>query len=79
MGAFLEAKTPEENKAIAKETRLQPLVGDLEELTGEGLAFASKDLNWEVGVKALKIRYRISNVQWQSPLRKLDRLIRNKL
>ncbi|KAK1323652.1 hypothetical protein QJS10_CPA02g00930 [Acorus calamus] len=48
MGAFLDPRTPEENKAIAKVARLQPPVGDLEELTRKGLAFASKDLNWEV-------------------------------
>ncbi|KAK1310334.1 Monodehydroascorbate reductase [Acorus calamus] len=41
VGAFLEAGTPEENKAIAKVARVQPPVEDLEKLTKEGLAFAS--------------------------------------
>lgn len=41
VGVFLEAGTPEENKAIAKVARLQPLVEDLEQLK-EGLAFALK-------------------------------------
>lgn len=42
IGAFLESGTPEENKAIARVARLQPPVGDLEQLKNEGLAFASK-------------------------------------
>ncbi|ONK77607.1 uncharacterized protein A4U43_C02F8490 [Asparagus officinalis] len=41
VGVFLEAGTPEENKAIAKIARLQPAVEDLEQLKNEGLAFAS--------------------------------------
>lgn len=42
VGAFLEGGTPEENKAIAKVAKLQPAVHNLDELTKEGLAFASK-------------------------------------
>ncbi|XP_043702167.1 monodehydroascorbate reductase-like [Telopea speciosissima] len=42
VGAFLEAGTPEENKAIANIARLQPPVENLEELAKEGLAFALK-------------------------------------
>ena len=42
VGVFLEAGTPEENKAIAKVARLQPPVEGLEQLKEEGLAFASK-------------------------------------
>lgn len=41
VGVFLEAGTPEENKAMAKVARLQPPVEDLEQLN-DGLAFASK-------------------------------------
>ncbi|KAJ4979576.1 hypothetical protein NE237_010356 [Protea cynaroides] len=40
VGAFLEAGTPEENKAIAKVARLQPLVQNLDELAKVGLTFA---------------------------------------
>lgn len=42
VGAFLEAGTADENKAIAKVARTQPPAGDLDELTKDGLAFASK-------------------------------------
>lgn len=42
VGAFLEGGTPEENKAIAKVTRIQPPVDGLDQLKSEGLAFASK-------------------------------------
>ncbi|KAJ6790497.1 monodehydroascorbate reductase-like [Iris pallida] len=42
VGVFLEAGSPEENKAIAKVAKLQPSVSDLEQLKSEGLAFASK-------------------------------------
>lgn len=42
VGAFLESGTPEENKAIAKVARVQPPVENLDVLTKEGLAFASK-------------------------------------
>ncbi|XP_051130600.1 monodehydroascorbate reductase [Andrographis paniculata] len=42
VGAFLESGTPEENTAIARVARGQPAVGSLEELTAEGLAFATK-------------------------------------
>ncbi|KAL5743173.1 hypothetical protein ACOSP7_029905 [Xanthoceras sorbifolium] len=42
IGAFLESGTPEENKAIAKVARVQPPVDNLDLLTKEGLAFASK-------------------------------------
>ncbi|XP_042429750.1 monodehydroascorbate reductase 3, cytosolic-like isoform X3 [Zingiber officinale] len=42
LGAFLEGGSPEENTAIAKLARLQPAVPDLEQLTKEGLTFASK-------------------------------------
>ncbi|XP_057974082.1 monodehydroascorbate reductase-like [Malania oleifera] len=42
VGAFLEGGTPEENKAIAKVARLQPPVGNLEQLSSEGLNFACK-------------------------------------
>ncbi|KAJ0976754.1 hypothetical protein J5N97_012228 [Dioscorea zingiberensis] len=42
VGAFLEAGTPEENKAIAKLARVQPKVENLEQLKNEGLAFAAK-------------------------------------
>lgn len=42
VGAFLEAGSPDENKAIAKVARLQPAVGSLDELTKEGLTFACK-------------------------------------
>lgn len=40
IGAFLEAGTPDENKAIAKIAKLQPPVEDLDQLQKEGLAFA---------------------------------------
>eukprot|EP01018_Ginkgo_biloba_P016200 Gb_02116 [translate_table: standard] len=42
VGAFLESGSAEENKAIAKVARLQPLVESKEELIKDGLAFASK-------------------------------------
>lgn len=42
VGVFLENGTPEENKAVAKVARVQPLVESTEELVKEGLAFASK-------------------------------------
>ncbi|RWW22328.1 hypothetical protein GW17_00013484, partial [Ensete ventricosum] len=42
LGAFLEGGSPDENKTIAKLARLQPQVTDLEQLTKEGLSFASK-------------------------------------
>lgn len=42
VGAFLESGTPEENKAIAKVARIQPSVDDLDVLSKEGIAFASK-------------------------------------
>lgn len=42
VGAFLEAGTPEENKAIAKVARLQPPIADVNQLAIEGLAFAAK-------------------------------------
>eukprot|EP00252_Welwitschia_mirabilis_P014249 TRINITY_DN31349_c0_g1_i1.p1 TRINITY_DN31349_c0_g1~~TRINITY_DN31349_c0_g1_i1.p1 ORF type:complete len:435 (-),score=121.38 TRINITY_DN31349_c0_g1_i1:287-1591(-) len=42
VGAFLEGGTPEENKAIAKIARVQPVVEDKESLKKEGLGFASK-------------------------------------
>jgi monodehydroascorbate reductase (NADH) len=42
VGVFLENGTPEENKAIAKVARAQPLVESKEELRKDGLAFASK-------------------------------------
>ncbi|PKA47551.1 Monodehydroascorbate reductase [Apostasia shenzhenica] len=42
VGAFLEAGSPEENKAIAKVARLQPPADELELLKKEGLSFASK-------------------------------------
>ena len=42
VGAFLESGSPDENKAIAKVAKLQPLVQDLEQLKKEGLTFASK-------------------------------------
>ncbi|XP_072981017.1 monodehydroascorbate reductase 3, cytosolic [Typha angustifolia] len=42
VGAFLEGGSPDENKAIAKVARHQPAVADSEELTKEGLQFASK-------------------------------------
>ncbi|KAG6427509.1 hypothetical protein SASPL_111755 [Salvia splendens] len=41
VGVFLESGTPEENKAIAKLARVQPLVNNLDQLAAEGLAFAS--------------------------------------
>ncbi|KAJ6824654.1 monodehydroascorbate reductase-like [Iris pallida] len=42
VGAFLEAGSPEENKAIAKVAKVQPAVKDIELLKKEGLVFASK-------------------------------------
>ncbi|MBA0573927.1 hypothetical protein Golob_001174 [Gossypium lobatum] len=42
VGAFLEGGTPEENKAIAKVSRLNPPVENLDQLKKEGLSFASK-------------------------------------
>uniref|UniRef100_A0A1D1Y3E5 monodehydroascorbate reductase (NADH) n=1 Tax=Anthurium amnicola TaxID=1678845 RepID=A0A1D1Y3E5_9ARAE len=42
VGAFLEAGTPDENKAIAKVVRVQPPVESLDQLTKEGLGFACK-------------------------------------
>ncbi|OIT01480.1 PREDICTED: monodehydroascorbate reductase [Nicotiana attenuata] len=42
VGVFLESGTPEENKAIAKVSKVQPLVSSLDQLAKEGLSFASK-------------------------------------
>lgn len=42
VGAFLESGTPEENQAIAKVARVQPPVDNLDQLTKEGIGFASK-------------------------------------
>ncbi|KNA17456.1 hypothetical protein SOVF_079320 [Spinacia oleracea] len=42
IGAFLESGTPEENKAIAKVARVQPAAESLNQLSKEGLGFASK-------------------------------------
>ncbi|XVE50383.1 hypothetical protein DITRI_Ditri01bG0158200 [Diplodiscus trichospermus] len=42
VGAFLEGGIPEENKAIAKVSRLQPPVENLDQLKKEGLSFATK-------------------------------------
>lgn len=42
VGAFLEGGSPEENKAIAKVSRLQPPVDNLDQLKKEGLSFATK-------------------------------------
>ncbi|XP_072999546.1 monodehydroascorbate reductase 3, cytosolic-like [Typha latifolia] len=42
LGVFLEGGSPDENKAIAKVARLQPAVGDTQELTKDGLTFACK-------------------------------------
>lgn len=42
VGVFLESGTPEENKAIAKVAKVQPLVSSLDQLAQEGLSFASK-------------------------------------
>ncbi|XP_012066458.1 monodehydroascorbate reductase [Jatropha curcas] len=42
IGAFLEGGSPDENQAIAKVAKLQPAVDNLDQLTKEGLAFASK-------------------------------------
>ncbi|KAA8518604.1 hypothetical protein F0562_016078 [Nyssa sinensis] len=42
VGAFLENGTPEENKAIAKVARVQPLAESLDILAKEGLTFACK-------------------------------------
>ncbi|XP_060201253.1 monodehydroascorbate reductase-like [Lycium barbarum] len=41
VGAFLESGSPEENKAIAKVAKVQP-VASLDQLAQEGLSFASK-------------------------------------
>lgn len=41
VGAFLESGTPEENKAIAKVAKVQP-VASLDQLAQEGIGFASK-------------------------------------
>ncbi|XP_010543453.1 PREDICTED: monodehydroascorbate reductase 2 [Tarenaya hassleriana] len=42
VGVFLEGGTPDENKAIAKLARAQPVVDSLDVLSKEGLSFASK-------------------------------------
>lgn len=42
VGAFLESGTPDENKAIAKVARVQPAAESLDQLSKEGLGFASK-------------------------------------
>ncbi|XP_074311967.1 monodehydroascorbate reductase [Silene latifolia] len=42
VGVFLESGSPEENKAIAKVARVQPKAESLEQLSKEGLTFASK-------------------------------------
>lgn len=42
VGAFLESGTPEENNAIAKVARAQPPALSLDEMTKQGLTFASK-------------------------------------
>lgn len=42
VGVFLESGSPEENKAIAKVARVQPKAESLDQLSKEGLAFASK-------------------------------------
>ncbi|KAI3852453.1 hypothetical protein MKW92_030649 [Papaver armeniacum] len=42
IGAFLESGTPEENKALAKVARVQPLVENVDQLTTEGIMFACK-------------------------------------
>ncbi|KAJ9181418.1 hypothetical protein P3X46_009551 [Hevea brasiliensis] len=42
VGVFLEGGSPDENKAIAKVARVQPSVQNLDQLTEEGLSFASK-------------------------------------
>lgn len=42
VGAFLEGGAPEENQAIAKVAKLQPLASSLDVLAKEGLEFASK-------------------------------------
>ncbi|KAL4324935.1 hypothetical protein GQ457_11G013270 [Hibiscus cannabinus] len=42
VGAFLEGGTPEENKALAKVSRLKCPVENLDQLKKEGLSFASK-------------------------------------
>ncbi|CAN4121395.1 unnamed protein product [Withania somnifera] len=41
VGAFLESGTPEENKAIAKVAKVQP-IASLDQLAQEGIGFASK-------------------------------------
>ncbi|XP_057534344.1 monodehydroascorbate reductase, seedling isozyme-like isoform X1 [Amaranthus tricolor] len=42
VGAFLESGTPEENKAIASVARVQPAVESTDQLSKEGLGFASR-------------------------------------
>ncbi|KAL9236063.1 hypothetical protein vseg_010771 [Gypsophila vaccaria] len=42
VGVFLESGSPEENKAIAKVARVQPKAESLDQLSKEGLTFASK-------------------------------------
>ncbi|KAI3832698.1 hypothetical protein MKW98_002244 [Papaver atlanticum] len=42
IGAFFESGTPEENKALAKVARAQPLVENVDQLTTEGIMFACK-------------------------------------
>ncbi|KAK9734219.1 hypothetical protein RND81_04G123700 [Saponaria officinalis] len=42
VGVFLESGSPEENKAIAKVAKVQPKAESLDQLSKEGLAFASK-------------------------------------
>ncbi|KAJ8537664.1 hypothetical protein K7X08_014204 [Anisodus acutangulus] len=42
VGAFLESGSPEENKAIAKVAKVQPVASSLDQLAQEGIGFASK-------------------------------------
>ena len=42
VGAFPESGTPEENKAIASVARVQPAVESTDQLSKEGLGFASR-------------------------------------
>lgn len=42
VGAFLEAGSADENKAIAKVARLQPPIQDVNQLSEAGLSFASQ-------------------------------------
>lgn len=42
VGAFLEAGSADENKAIAKVARLQPPIQDVNQLSKAGLTFASQ-------------------------------------